>query len=93
MSRYRKIEYVKCVGCHHDENGELTGGTEVPMVAMYDAERISEMTVKENIQLDLETPYLMLITKTQYENILKPAVDELKREARAEAAAAACNTQ
>ena len=93
MSRYRKIEYVKCIGCHHDDNNELTGGTEIPMVAMYDSERISEMTVKECIQLDQETPYLMLITKAQYDNILKPAVDEVKREAHAEYAAAMCNTE
>ena len=79
MSRYRKIEYVKCIGCHHDENNELVGGQEIPMVAMYDSERISEMTVKENIQLDLETPYLMLIPKVHYDNILKPAVEEAKK--------------
>ena len=78
MSRYRKIEYIKCIGCHHDENNELTGGQEIPMVAMFDSERISEMTVQENIQLDLETPYLMLIPKVHYDNILKPAVEEAK---------------
>ena len=93
MSRYRKIEYVKCIGCHHDENDELTGGIEIPMVAMYDSERISEMHVKECIQLDQETPYLMLMTQKHYDNILKPAVDEVKREARAEYAAAMYNTE
>ena len=93
MSRYKKIEYVKCIGCHHDENDELTGGQEIPMVAMFDSERISEMSVQECIQLDQETPYLMLITKTQYDNNLKPAVDEVMREAHAEYAAAMCNTE
>ena len=78
MSRYRKIEYIKCVGCHHDENDELTGGTEIPMVALYDSERISDMTVRENIQLDLQTPYLMIIPKVHYDNILKPAFEEGK---------------
>lgn len=78
MSRYRKIEYIQCVGCHHDENNELTGGQEIPMVALYDSEHISEMAVREHIELDLQTPHLMIIPKVHYDNILKPAVEEAK---------------
>lgn len=79
MSRYRRIDYTKFIGCHHDDAGELTGGTPVEMVAMYDSEHISEQQANECIQLDMETPYLMLIPKRHYENILKPAVEEAKQ--------------
>jgi hypothetical protein len=79
MSRYKCIEYTKYIGCHHGDNDELTGGTPVEMIALFDSERISEEHVQECIQLDMETPHLMLINKKHYDNVLKPAVDEARR--------------
>jgi hypothetical protein len=49
------------------------------MIALFDSERISEEHVQECIQLDMETPHLMLINKKHYDNVLKPAVDEARR--------------
>lgn len=81
MSRYKTIEYIKCIGCHHDENDELTGGTEIPMVALFDSEHIDEKTARECIELDAETPYLMIMPQVHYDNILKPVFQEYNNDA------------
>lgn len=88
MSKYKRTEYIKCIGCHHDDSDELTGGIEIPMIAMYDSEMMSPEAVRECIETDTETPYLMLMTKKHFDNILQPAVEEIKREISAECAAA-----
>lgn len=81
MSRYRKIEYIKCVGCHHDDNDELTGGIEIPMVALFDSDNIDEKTARRYIECDEENAHIMLISQTHYDNILKPAFQEYKQDA------------
>ena len=93
MSKYKRTEYIKCIGCHHYDNNELTGGIEIPMIAMYDSKMMSPEAVRHCIETDTETKYLMLMTKQHFDNILKPAVEEVKREMRAEYAAAMCNTE
>ena len=76
MSRFKKIEYVKFIGCHHDDEGELTGGTPIEMVAMYDSNFLSEQEAKQLIKSYEENKYLMIILKCHYDNILVPAVNE-----------------
>ena len=76
MNRYRRIDYEKHIGCHHDDNDELVGGIAIPMVAMYDSEHLTEEEAKEHIMVDEESKYIMLIERSQYDNILRPAVDE-----------------
>lgn len=80
MSRYRKIEYIKCVGCHHDDNDELTGGIEIPMVALFDSQHIDEKTARQCIECDEESEYIMLVSQKHYDNILKPAFQEYKND-------------
>ena len=46
MNRYRRIDYEKYIGCHHDDNDELVGGIAIPMVAMYDSEHMTEEEAK-----------------------------------------------
>ena len=82
--RYKRVDYTKYIGCHHDENDELTGGIPIEMVAMYDSENITDEEVQRCIQTDEETPYLMLIRKVHYDNVLKPAVEAAKQAAREE---------
>lgn len=74
--RYKKIEYTKFLGCHHDDDGELTGGTPIEMVAMYDSNFLSEQEAQQLIKADEENKYLMIILKSHYDNILLPAVKE-----------------
>ena len=76
MNRYRRIDYEKYIGCHHDDNDELVGGIAIPMVAMYDSEHMTEEEAKEHIMVDEESKYIMLIERSKYDNILRPAVDE-----------------
>ena len=75
MSRFRRIEYIKHEGCSSDG----TGGTPIPMVAIYDSKRINEKQARAFIQCDCESPYLMLIHKYHYDNLLQPAVAEAKK--------------
>jgi hypothetical protein len=80
--RYKKIEYTKCIGCHHDDNGELTGGTPIEMVAMYDSHFLSEQEAQQLIKADEENKYLMIVLKCHYDNILLPAVKETTQKQR-----------
>lgn len=77
MNRYRRIEYSKFEGCSHDDEGNLVGGIEIPMVAMYDSEHLTEAQARELLMRDEESQYLMLIRKSHYDNILRPAVNEI----------------
>ncbi len=77
MSRFKKIEYIKVDGIEKDENGKLVD-REIPMVAMYDSEHVTEEQANEMLRADKESPYLMLVYKVHYDNILQPAVNEAK---------------
>ncbi len=77
MSRFKKIEYIKVDGIEKDENGKLID-RETPMVAMYDSEHVTEEQANEMLRANKESPYLMLVHKVHYDNILQPAVNEAK---------------
>jgi hypothetical protein len=76
MSRFRRLEYTKVIGCFHDDADNLQGGISIEMVAIYDSEILSEEDVKSLIQSNKEHQYLMLVTKQQYDDILVPATEE-----------------
>jgi hypothetical protein len=77
MNRFKKIEYIKVDGIEKDENGKLID-REIPMVAMYDSEHVTEEQANEMLRANKESPYLMLVHKVHYDNILQPAVNEAK---------------
>ena len=93
MNRYKRIDYTKYIGCHHDDNDDLVGGIPLEMVALYDSQHVSDEQARELIERDEESSHLMIIRKKHYDNILKPAVAEAKRTVKAEAAAMMCNTE
>ena len=76
MNRFKRIDFTKHIGCHHDENDNLVGGIPMNMVALYDSEKVTEEEAKRYIQEGIETNYFMVISQVHYDTILRPAMDE-----------------
>jgi uncharacterized protein with LGFP repeats len=78
MSRFKRIEYIKVHGIEKDEHGKFVD-REIPMVALYDSEHVTEEQANKMLRADEESPYLMLVHQVHYDNILQPAVSEAKK--------------
>ena len=76
MSRFKRINFTKQIGCHHDDNDNLVGGIPMHMVALYDSEKITEEEANRLIQEGTESNYFMVVSQVHYDSILRPAVDE-----------------
>jgi hypothetical protein len=66
--RYKKIEY-----------NETVDNKTVPMVAVYDSEWFDDMHAIRMLRSKEESPYMMKMCKTHYDNLLAPALKEAKK--------------
>lgn len=71
MNRYKRIDYTKYIGCHHDDNDDLVGGIPLEMVALYDSQHVSDEQARELIERDEESSHLMIIRKKALRQHLK----------------------
>lgn len=76
MNRFKRINFTKHIGCHHDDEGNLVGGIPMNMVALYDSEKVTEEEAKQFIESGTENNFFMVISQVHYDAILRPAVDE-----------------
>lgn len=74
MSTIKKVEYEKRIGCHHNDNGDLVGGIPIPMIALYDADKIND--VSRYVRAGVSDENILLIEKPIFENLLTPYFKE-----------------